>query len=265
MNYYVEGMSIILSILLPAIFFWLVAIVIARLLKHDDILINRSYFISEFLLVTYIIILLRVTGLAGATWQYSGSISYNMIPFTKENLTLMFLNVLLFIPFGFLLPATFKNMRKLRVFIISVLSTILAIEMLQVFFIGRFFDVDDIIFNLIGSIIGYSLFIVGNKTIKWSTCKNYIISSTGHRSLIIAFSAIIIGMPVSGVTITDIVLYKIGICVFDYSFRISAVIPLTVSITGLVVGILNRKERGAKAGCCLSVIAMLIALMSISF
>ena len=62
-------------------------------------------------------------------------------------------NMLMFIPMGIMLPLVFKNINKKNIFVIAILIT-LSIEILQPI-VGRSFDIDDIIMNFIGSIIGY--------------------------------------------------------------------------------------------------------------
>ncbi|MBS5806188.1 MAG: VanZ family protein [Firmicutes bacterium] len=62
-------------------------------------------------------------------------------------------NFLMFIPMGIMLPLVFKNINKKNIFVIAILIT-LVIEILQPI-VGRSFDIDDIIMNFIGSIIGY--------------------------------------------------------------------------------------------------------------
>ena len=62
-------------------------------------------------------------------------------------------NMLMFIPMGIMLPLVLKNINKKNIFVIAILIT-LSIEILQPI-VGRSFDIDDIIMNFIGSIIGY--------------------------------------------------------------------------------------------------------------
>ena len=61
--------------------------------------------------------------------------------------------MLMFIPMGIMLPLVFKNINKKNIFVVAILIT-LSIEILQPI-VGRSFDIDDIIMNFIGSIIGY--------------------------------------------------------------------------------------------------------------
>ena len=67
-------------------------------------------------------------------------------------------NVLMFIPAGFLLPRLFKPLRKFFPFLLMVLICILFVELLQLFALVGSFDIDDIILNLSGVLMGYLLF-----------------------------------------------------------------------------------------------------------
>ncbi|WP_000421101.1 VanZ family protein, partial [Bacillus thuringiensis] len=72
-------------------------------------------------------------------------------------------NIVLFIPFSFMLYIKFVN--KLTINILICMGVSCSIELLQILvpFIGRSFDVDDIILNTIGSIIGTYLAIYISK------------------------------------------------------------------------------------------------------
>ena len=64
------------------------------------------------------------------------------------------LNVLLFIPFGFFLPTLWEKFRNVKSTIVAGLLTTLFIEISQLF-TGRATDIDDVITNILGTIIGY--------------------------------------------------------------------------------------------------------------
>lgn len=69
-------------------------------------------------------------------------------------------NILLFLPFGFLITDMIHDKtNKLNIFISTfvVFMTSLSIEVIQMH-IGRSFDIDDIILNVIGGIIGFVIF-----------------------------------------------------------------------------------------------------------
>lgn len=62
-------------------------------------------------------------------------------------------NFLMFIPMGILLSLCFKNFNKKNIFKYAVLIP-LAIEVLQLI-VGRSFDIDDLVMNFLGIVIGY--------------------------------------------------------------------------------------------------------------
>ena len=64
-------------------------------------------------------------------------------------------NIELFVPYGILLPTAFRRLRWWAVDLIA-LGTTLLIELVQPF-LGRSFDVDDIIANTLGAVIGCAL------------------------------------------------------------------------------------------------------------
>lgn len=66
-------------------------------------------------------------------------------------------NILLFIPYGFLSSYYLHN-KKFSVITVLTIITTLTIETVQ-YYIGRVFDIDDIILNLLGSIVGLLIFI----------------------------------------------------------------------------------------------------------
>jgi len=66
-------------------------------------------------------------------------------------------NIVLFIPFGFFSSYYLKN-KKMLTSVVLALITSTTIEVVQ-YYIGRVFDIDDIILNVIGGILGFLLFI----------------------------------------------------------------------------------------------------------
>ncbi len=67
-------------------------------------------------------------------------------------------NILLFVPYGYF-AAYFPKNRKMATVTFLTLLVSFSIEAIQ-YKIGRVFDIDDIILNTLGGIIGYLLFIV---------------------------------------------------------------------------------------------------------
>jgi glycopeptide antibiotics resistance protein len=71
-------------------------------------------------------------------------------------------NVLLFVPFGLLLPLTVARFRKFRSALVAGFLLSLTIEVLQLgLLLGRLMDrsadVDDVVLNTIGAVLGYAI------------------------------------------------------------------------------------------------------------
>ena len=72
-------------------------------------------------------------------------------------------NIIIFIPFGYII-GKYVNPKKIWPVIITTTITSIVVEFVQLN-IGRSFDIDDILLNVIGGILGYFLF-VGLSAIK---------------------------------------------------------------------------------------------------
>lgn len=70
-------------------------------------------------------------------------------------------NILLFMPFGLFISAYLDNRKIFPSLILTLISSV-SIEIVQ-YLIGRVFDVDDIILNLVGGLIGSIIFIILDK------------------------------------------------------------------------------------------------------
>ncbi len=127
--------------------------------KHKKFLLHKE--IIYLLAIIYILCLFHVV-----TFQDINYGESNFVPF-KEIFRYSFGshkfirnvlgNIILFIPFGFLSCYLLKN-RHLSVVTILTLIASGTIETVQ-YYIGRVFDIDDIILNLIGGIVGFLIFI----------------------------------------------------------------------------------------------------------
>jgi len=80
----------------------------------------------------------------------------------------LLLNIGMFIPYGLLLPLAIKKMRKFWKAVIVVLCTTLAIETIQ-YFMGRSADIDDVIMNTVGGLLGYAIFALFNRAFSTRT------------------------------------------------------------------------------------------------
>ncbi|MDD3341739.1 MAG: VanZ family protein [Bacilli bacterium] len=136
----------------------LISLRVVYLIRNHE----KVYFYKEVLslgFVIYIICLFQTVTFQDVAWSTS-----NFVPF-KEMLRYQFGsplfirnvlgNVLLFLPYGFFITYFFK-FKKYRtpLFLITILSVV--IESTQLL-IGRVFDIDDIMLNIIGGSFGYLL------------------------------------------------------------------------------------------------------------
>lgn len=127
--------------------------------KHKKFLLHKE--LIYLIAITYILCLFYVV-----TFQDSNYGISNYVPFkeifrysigSKKFIKNILGNIMLFIPYGFLSSYLLKN-RKISVTFILCLIVSITIEVVQ-YYIGRVFDIDDIILNVLGGIIGGLLFI----------------------------------------------------------------------------------------------------------
>lgn len=76
-------------------------------------------------------------------------------------------NIVMFVPYGLLLPIVLKRLRTWWKTGLVALATTVLIETTQ-YFIGRSADIDDVIMNLTGGLLGYGLFFLLNRRLKKS-------------------------------------------------------------------------------------------------
>lgn len=69
-------------------------------------------------------------------------------------------NIFLFIPAGYLLPRIFRKQRNFFVFLLTCTVSILLVETAQLFSLLGSFDIDDLILNLSGMFLGFSIYYI---------------------------------------------------------------------------------------------------------
>lgn len=85
----------------------------------------------------------------------------------EEMLTQVAANVVMFIPFGFILPAALPVFRRFFRTMLCAACFSFLIEFAQ-YFIGRSSDIDDFLQNTIGGVIGYLIFLLFSKLFQTS-------------------------------------------------------------------------------------------------
>lgn len=82
----------------------------------------------------------------------------HLIPFS-DGISLSFiLNIFLFVPFGFLCPLICRKYERARNTILIGFGLSLFVEISQLFTLARATDIDDLLTNVMGTILGYLIF-----------------------------------------------------------------------------------------------------------
>lgn len=120
---------------------------------------NFNQFIAVLIFALYSIAVFSVVGIP-TVGTFKVDFGFNLIPlidivnsplgYIKNTI----LNIILFIPMGFLVPAIWKNYRSIKTMFFMGLALSVCIEILQIFTF-RLTDIDDLITNTAGTVIGY--------------------------------------------------------------------------------------------------------------
>ena len=144
----------------------IISVVIMVSVRLTYIIINKTRFVlyKELLMLVFAIYILCLFQVV--TFQDSSALSgNNFMPFReifRYNITSrLFLknvigNMIMFFPFGFFI-SYYINPDDIKPTIILTLIASIAIEVVQLM-IGRVFDIDDILLNLIGGSLGYEIY-----------------------------------------------------------------------------------------------------------
>lgn len=84
-------------------------------------------------------------------------------PTMREALLNLIGNTAMFIPLGIVWPAVFKKLNTHGKVILAGVGVSLTIEVLQLPFFGRSTDIDDLILNTLGFLIGYGIYLLVRK------------------------------------------------------------------------------------------------------
>ncbi len=79
-------------------------------------------------------------------------------------------NVAMFVPLGFFLPLLWKRYRRFYKTVLFCLAVTLGIEIIQLF-LSRGPDIDDVILNVLGGMVGYGLFLLLRRLAKRLTAR----------------------------------------------------------------------------------------------
>ncbi|MGL4989887.1 MAG: VanZ family protein [Sarcina sp.] len=134
----------------------------------------QHYFFGYLFLLYLMIALTQVVGFPSITEtirfiDWKGSIlkpEFNIIPFNYGIEMSGILNIIFFMPFGFLTCALWNRFRNLKSAIFMGMIFSLFIEISQMFTRYRASDINDIIMNTLGSVIGYFIYCIVSRIFK---------------------------------------------------------------------------------------------------
>ncbi len=147
----------------PMIIIFTIVIITMRivyLIVHKEkFVFYKEMFVFAFLL--YSLLLFYVVTFQDVNYGTNNFIPFHEI-FRYEFGSVYFLhnvlgNIILFVPFGYFVSHIMASKKPYAMFIIAIITSVV-IEFTQLK-IGRTFDVDDIILNLIGAFLGYIVYL----------------------------------------------------------------------------------------------------------
>lgn len=191
--------------ILAAILFTIIWIIfrVRYYIKNKPINKLREIFINLFFIYFLILVNLTIFKYGYLNLDFDIRFYINYIPFleTVKMFTNEFSdihialynvigNILLFIPLGFCIPLFFNKKNKLSKVILYGFTASLTIEVLQIFTPFNTTDIDDIIFNTFGSILGFIIFNIIYRIFKKTKIEEFIKnisrSFDGDLTLIVA-------------------------------------------------------------------------------
>lgn len=170
-NYIILALKVLTPILI--IFFIGYFLAYKKLLKGNKT-IKKSKILLYSIILCYIVVVIGATFL-GRTPSNSNNVKMNLNLFSSyveayhdigvvlwNNVLLrnLILNIMLFIPLGFLLPMCSDKLKKMYIVVPIGLCATLTIEFTQHFNGYGVFEIDDALNNTIGTLLGYSIFMI---------------------------------------------------------------------------------------------------------
>ena len=128
--------------------------------------------LAYFLFGACVMIVLAATVVVGASKTAAADRSLNLVPFKvfqetwgmpePKKVAQTAANVVMFVPLGFMMLVAFRGMRGFGKTALSLALFSFAIEFTQ-YFTGRSADIDDLMLNTLGGILGYLVFFAVSK------------------------------------------------------------------------------------------------------
>ncbi len=186
----------------------LIVMTILISLRIAHVILNKTevYLYKELLMlgfIIYIMCLFYVVTFQDVSWSTSNFVPFKEM-FRYEFGSRMFIknvagNMLMFMPYGFFISYFLKLKKPSAIFLLSLIVS-LTIETTQSL-IGRVFDVDDIILNVLGAFIGFGIFYFLDRL---RDSFPPILKKTWVYNIIITVIALIIVLTIAEILITGV-------------------------------------------------------------
>ncbi len=163
--YITEGIWYLINLLPISVLVWLLLQAILFISKKRVVFHSgcpKWKMLGEFLLILWGMEILQITGIWGGSFSFSQGLAQMQsiqfdIPFWGSSIRMITLNVLLFVPYGFLIRGLKKQQKRDWLWAILIgFGSSFCIEFLQLF-TGRLPEIDDMIANTAGTFIGFLL------------------------------------------------------------------------------------------------------------
>lgn len=161
----ITGMLLLKPIFLLGIV--IICILLAVLFKKNNSLPKMKISIASLILYYYLCLLLtNIVGIPTMNEfirlsQLGESLFHpkvNFLPFSDGFSLSFILNIFLFIPLGFLCPIISKTYERAKNIILLGFGLSLSVEVTQLFTLYRVTDINDLLTNVLGTVIGYLCF-----------------------------------------------------------------------------------------------------------
>ena len=161
---YRNSINLILNEIWPML---LISTVIAVSIRTAYLIMHKKIFklYRELIylgMIVYVLSLFYIVTFQDVSWSTSNFVPFKEILRYNFGSSLFFKNVLgnmlIFMPFGLFISYILKSKKIFPITLITLITSI-TIETTQLI-IGRVFDIDDILLNVLGSLFGYYLFVL---------------------------------------------------------------------------------------------------------
>lgn len=176
-------MNELISLILALVLLTILISIVMRISYKEEEKIRVQHNIFGYMFMIYLIIALaEVVGFPSISeWRRLSGLNeaifnpnINLIPFNDGFDISGILNIIFFMPFGFLLPTLWKKYRSLLNTLSYGIIFSFIIEIGQLFTKNRATDINDLIMNTLGTIIGWIIFNSLRKVFKKLTRKTVV-------------------------------------------------------------------------------------------